>query len=378
MVQINPVWLFLLPVFILATHRPGSSKSGLNSDRLEAVSHMIKDEIDRGTVGAASLLVARNGIIALEKGFGHLSRLAGSPACQSDSVFLVASISKPVTALAVMRLVEQGRVRLDDTVSKYLPEFSGEGRERITIRQILSHTSGLPDMLPANLELRRRHASLGEFASEATHVPLLFSPGSSVSYQSAGFLLAGQIVERITNQSLDTFLQEQIFRPLGMHHSSMGLGPRTISSTVQCDLPAKGDLKMSEKDRDWNWNSAYWRKLGAPWGGMHSTTKDIFLLLQATLEARAGILSSELWREMIRNQNMGLTRPWGIGWEVGQNSFFKGSPDSAFGHRGATGTLCWADPKTQLCFVLFTNFPLDNGGAQFLERAALGIFEALE
>ena len=123
MVQINPVWLFLLPVFILATHRPGSSKSGLNSERLEAVSHMIKDEIDRGTVGAASLLVARNGIIALEKGFGHLSRLAGSPACRSDSVFLVASISKPVTALAVMRLVEQGRVRGDcgDLVARVGP-----------------------------------------------------------------------------------------------------------------------------------------------------------------------------------------------------------------------------------------------------------------
>jgi CubicO group peptidase (beta-lactamase class C family) len=232
-------------------------------------------------------------------------------------------------------------------------------------------------MLPENIELRKRQAPLKEFVSLTLRTPLLFPPASRVSYQSMGILLAAEIVERMTGKPLDAFLQKEVFAPLKMRHSSMGIGHRNIAETVQCDLPSSGDLRMSASDQTWNWNSSYWRKLGVPWGGMHSTVGDIYRLLQAMLDHGSRVLKPELAQAMITDQNKGLNRPWGLGWEVGKEVFFEGSPAKAFGHRGATGTLCWADPDRKLVFVLFTNRPLDNDKDKFLERVAKLVSEAV-
>lgn len=153
----------------------------MKPERFKAATQLIQEQVESGLVGAAALLVAHNGKIEVEQGFGSLSRKAGAKPCRSDSIFLVASISKPVTAMAVMRLVDQGRIGLDDPAQKYLPEFKGDGRERITVRNLLNHTSGLPDMLPDNIELRRRHAPLKEFVAGALRTPLMFPPGTRVS-----------------------------------------------------------------------------------------------------------------------------------------------------------------------------------------------------
>ncbi|MBM3804215.1 MAG: beta-lactamase family protein [Acidimicrobiia bacterium] len=338
---------------------------------------LIEEQVESGLVGAAAFLVAHNGKIAVEQGFGHLSRKPGAKSCRSDSVFLVASISKPVTALAVMKLVEQGRVTLDASAQKHLPELTADGCERITVRNLLSHTSGLPDMLPKNVELRKRQAPLKEFVLETFRTPLLFPPGTHVSYQSAGILLAAEIVERVSGMPLDRFLQREVFGPLGMKHSSMGIGKRKIEETVQCDLPARGELRMQDSDASWNWNSPYWRRLGAPWGGMHSTVGDINRLLQAMLDGKRPVLKPELAESMIANQNAQLDKPWGLGWALGENALYDGAPARVFGHIGATGTLCWADPNRKLAFVLFTNRPLDNDPSQLLRQVAKAVSDAV-
>jgi CubicO group peptidase (beta-lactamase class C family) len=376
MIQLTSWWFVSLLIVMLAVQRNPVQKAGLLPERLDAAVRLVEEEVASGAVGSASLLVARNGIVAVEQGFGRLSRDAGAKPCRSDSVFLVASISKPVTTMAVMRLVDQGRLQLDDPAQKYLSEFTGEGRERITIRNLLSHSSGLPDMLPDNIELRKRQAPLKDFVTGALHTPLLFPPGSRVSYQSMGILLTAEIVERVTGKTLNSFLQQEVFHPLKMKHSSMGIGKRKIGDTVRCDLPSSGDLIMSATDGSWNWNSSYWRNLGVPWGGMHTTVGDIFRLLQATLEGGRAVLKPKLVKAMITNQNEGLNRPWGLGWEVGEGTFFEKSPAKAFGHGGATGTLCWADPDRQLVFVLFTNRPLANDSGKFLRRVARLVSEA--
>lgn len=368
--------LVSFPVFLMAAQRGTNQVPGFDRDRLDAAVQRIEAEIASGKVGAAALLVARNGKIFVEKGFGRLSRADGANRCKPDSVFLVASISKPVTVTALMKLVERGLIRLDDPAQKYLPEFTGEKRDQIRVRDLLSHTSGLPDMLPENIELRKRQAPLRDFVAGAMQTPLLFEPGSRVSYQSMGILLAAEIVERVSGKPLDRFLRQEVFTPLRMTRSSMGLGKQRIEATVQCDLPSSGDLKMAATDRSWNWNSSYWRKLGVPWGGMHSTVGDIFRLLQAMLENGRGILTPELAQAMITNQNEKLDLPWGLGWKTGKSAFFPDSGDRLFGHTGATGTLCWADPDKQLVFVLFTNRPLDNDKEKFLEKIARMVSDA--
>jgi len=347
-----------------------------DAKKLNTALRHVETEIASGRLGAAALLVARHGNIAVARGFGRVSREPGAPLCEPDSVFLVASITKPVTVTALMKLVEQGRLQLDDPVQRHLPEFRGDGRERVTVRQLLTHTSGLPDMLPDNIELRRRQAPLADFVAGALRTPLLFVPGSRVSYQSMGTLLASEIVTRLSGQPLDAFLRREVFGPLGMTKTSMGLGGRRIADTVWCDLPTRGSMTMSAEDRAWDWNSSYWRGLGAPWGGMHSTVGDIQRLLQAMLADGGRILKPELARSMLVNQNAGLNPPWGLGWKIGAGTFFEGSPAGLFGHSGATGTLCWADPERQIVFVLLTNRPSVEDAGEFVKTVARLAFEA--
>ncbi len=176
---------------------------------------------------------------------------------------------------------------------------------------------------------------------------------------------------------LDRFLQREVFGPLKMRHSSMGIGKRKIEDTVQSDLPAQGELRMQDSDASWNWNSPYWRNLGVPWGGMHTTVGDINRLLQAMLDSGRPILQPALGEAMIANQNAQLDKPWGLGWAVGENALYDGASAKVFGHSGATGTLCWADPDRKLAFVLFTNRPLDNDPSHFLRQVAKAVSDTV-
>jgi CubicO group peptidase (beta-lactamase class C family) len=228
-------------------------------------------------------------------------------------------------------------------------------------------------MLPENVELRKRQAPLQGFVARTMRTPLLFQPGTRVSYQSMGILLAAEILERVTRQKLDAFLQKEIFGPLGMRRSAMGLGKNRIADTVQVDLPQTGDVPQTEADKGWHWNSPYWRTLGAPWGGMHTTVGDIALALDGMLDEGRPVLKPETARAMVTDQNPGLNTPWGLGWKTGKDAFHAGSPPQAFGHSGATGTLCWADPASRVIFVLFTNRPGVNDPTDFPKRLSAAV-----
>jgi CubicO group peptidase (beta-lactamase class C family) len=301
-----------------------------------------------GEVSAAALYVQQRGD-TFARGFGK--------ARSADEVFLLASITKPMTAAAVMKLVDRGLVSLEKPARTYLPEFQGGDRDRITVRHLLTHTSGLPDMLPENTELRKRHAPLKEFVAGACKTPLLFAPGSEVRYQSMGILLAAEIVERITRQPLRDFLRKEIFGPLGMQSASLGLGGRSIAETA---------LSQVSGDDDWNWNSPYWRDLGAPWGGAHASAPDVARFLEYFLHPRDGILKAATARQMVTNQNTGLNKPWGIGFLVDGSAYGKSCSAGTFGHWGSTGTVAWADPAKDLIMVLLTTKPAEQSRAGLL------------
>jgi CubicO group peptidase (beta-lactamase class C family) len=183
----------------------------------------------------------------------------------------------------------------------------------------------------------------------------------------------------MSGQRLDTYLQNRVFGPLKMTHTSMGLGKRQITDTVRCELPASGTYGlMTPADSAWDWNSEYWRKLGAPWGGVHSTVGDIARLLQAMLDGGQPILKRDTALQMTSLQTQGLGNPWGLGWRVGADAFYDGSPAQIFGHEGSTGTLCWADPKRQLIFVLFTNRPEANDKSYLLRRVSRLVADAAQ
>src|SRR5438876_676721 len=131
-----------------------------------------------------------------------------------DAMFLLGSISKPINVTAVMTLFDQGKFRLTDRVKRFLPAFTGEGRDEVTIRHLLTHVSGLPDQVANNNELRKQHAPLTEFAAQAMRTRLDFAAGARYQYSSMGILLAARMAERISGSDMRTLVDRMVFQPL--------------------------------------------------------------------------------------------------------------------------------------------------------------------
>ncbi len=187
--------------------------SGL-AERFEDACRLIRAQTDSGDVAAAVLHVHRAGQ-EMSRGFG---------AARLDLPFLIASPTKPMTAAAVLWLRDRRELALSDPVSRYLPAFHGGRRGDVTLHHLLTHMSGLPDMLPENTELRVKHAPLSEFVARTCRTPLLFRPGTKVSYQSMGILLAAAIVEKVSGEPMPAFMARTLFDPLRMRQTSLGLG----------------------------------------------------------------------------------------------------------------------------------------------------------
>jgi CubicO group peptidase (beta-lactamase class C family) len=280
-------------------------------------------------------------------------------AASGDAMFLLGSISKPINVTAVMTLFDQGKFQIDDRVQKFLPAFTGDGRDGVTIRHLLTHTSGLPDQLASNNELRRQHASLTEFAAQAIRTGLDFAPGARYQYSSMGILLATRIAEVISGSDILTLVDRTVFQPLAMKHSAQGLGRFKLEEMVSCQTEGAapeaggGDLQA----REWDWNSPYWRKLGAPWGGTHASAPDLARFLDEFLRARGNVVKPETARLMIKNHNPEGFTARGLGFAVGQGSGSPGCSERTFGHTGSTGTLFWADPASETICVVLTSLP---------------------
>jgi CubicO group peptidase (beta-lactamase class C family) len=198
-------------------------------------------------------------------------------ATSGDAMFLLGSISKPINVAALMSLFDQGKFRLDDRVTRFLPRFAGGGREDVTMRHLLTHTSGLPDQLAQNNDLRRQHAPLSEFVEQATRTPVEFAPGSRYHYSSMGILLAARVGEIVGGSDMLTLVDREVFQPLEMKHSAQGLGRFKLEEMVPCQTDGAAPESGSGDPgaADWGWNSPYWRKLGAPWGGTHASAPDV-------------------------------------------------------------------------------------------------------
>ncbi|MDP1590569.1 MAG: serine hydrolase domain-containing protein [Prosthecobacter sp.] len=326
---------------------------------MQTAFHIIQQQVDAGVLESAVLHV-RRGDQVTQQAFGK---------AELDSMFLLGSITKPlVVALPVMILVDRGELKLSDHAVKYLPEFNEGARKEITIEQLLVHTSGLPDQLENNNELRARHAPLSDFVKGAMHTPLLFTPGTKYHYQSMGILLAAEIVERVTKMKLPDFLAEEVFTQLGMSRSVLGLGKFKKSDMVpmQTEHAAPEAGAGDPNAREWDWNSDYWRNLAAPWGGAHSTAADVAAFLRGFLHPDGKVLREATARLMIQDHTPTLEAHRGIGLMVGPAGLGKGCSARAFGHSGSTGTLAWADPATDTTFVLLTALPKNVSGSLIL------------
>jgi CubicO group peptidase (beta-lactamase class C family) len=318
--------------------------------RWDDAAEVLERAVAAKQVDAAVLHVARK----TESFTRHFGKAASD-----DAMFLLGSISKPINVTAVMTLYDQGKFRLDDPVKKFLPRFTGDGREAVNVRHLLTHTSGLPDQLANNGELRKKHAPLTDFAAEAVRTRPEFAAGTRYQYSSMGILLAARIAELISGSDILALVDRAVFQPLGMKHSAQGLGRFKLEEmvSVQMDGAAPESGSGDPTAKEWDWNSPYWRKLGAPWGGTHASAPDIATFLDEFQGARGRVVKPETARLMVKNQNPeGLTAR-GLGFAVGKGSGSAGCSDRTFGHTGSTGTLCWADPAAETVCVVLTSLP---------------------
>jgi len=239
---------------------------GLDPQRLQRA----YDLLEKWTAGpdapipGGTIAVGRRGKLVEPKYFGRQGPEADAAPIRRDGMFLLASITKPIVYLGAMMLVERGLLSLSRHVTDYLPEFAAHHKEATLVQQLFTHTSGLPDMLKNNEDLRRAHAPLEKFIAGAIRdtVPL-FPPGTGCSYQSMGTLIVAELVQKLSGLTIHEFLRKEIFEPLGLASSSLGsrgLADKTVERIVRVQTQAY-------QEPSFNWNSKYWRELGSPWGG---------------------------------------------------------------------------------------------------------------
>jgi CubicO group peptidase (beta-lactamase class C family) len=302
--------------------------------------------------------------------------------------YLTASLTKPVVAMGLLKLVEQGQLSLNERVGSYLPQFRTSGRIAMTIRHLLCHTSGLPDLPPDNLELREQHAGLDLFLERAGALPLEFSPGTSCRYSSLGYLVIAKLIEILTATSVPQYLEEEIFKPCGMKDTWLGLPTDRERCQHVLEYLTNIELDSISQQRYGNWNSEYWRGLGSPWGGMISTPADLSKFCQMIYQK--GTINQQIlfhpqtihaatsnqlpFYSAISNSDT-LSKTWGMGWRRNwvnhRHTFGDFLPESVIGHYGATGCLFWIDLAQQKSLTLCTSVPHDRDPELFVKISNL-------
>jgi serine-type D-Ala-D-Ala carboxypeptidase len=288
---------------------------------------------------------------------------------QPNARFLLASITKPIFALAVMHLVERGLLSLAVPVSSYLPEFQGHGKENITAWHLLTHTSGLPEIdWATTLNAYPNHAVSFQVACAT---PLSFAPGERVGYSTLSFFVLGELVSRLSGQPYSAYLEEHVLQPLGMFDT--GFDPRDKATDM---VPVQGiaaDSTQNARDA-----TDFFISLAMPGAGLWSTSSDLVRFMQAHLR-QENILTPHTQAWMTRDHTMALStlegeaRHYGLAWRKSPLSGrWPGSPQ-AYEHDGATGSLLWIDPQYDIGVVYLTSsFGADPRVAQHALNAVYG------
>ncbi len=340
------------------------------SPRWENVVELAESFVARGSFSALSFQVYSTS----DSPAIHLGQTGKDEECEIDdsTLYLVASLTKPVVATAVLIAVQDGLFSLNERIHNYLPGWNKGEKRSITIRNLLSHTSGLPDQLPGNLEMRNSHATLNQFYQGILDVSLDYTPGTQAAYQSMGFVVLQKLMEKVTGVPLREYIQQKIFKPLGMTNSYLGFADdEQVDDILKRVAPV--DIPEYLQGNAGDWNSEYWQKLGAPWGGMLSTPQDMLKFCVDTLARNfinpASVISPALATEASKNQLLFFEsmnsrdqthRPWGLGWrhnwKTHRETFGDLLSEETIGHWGATGCVMWVDFMLErACVICSTN-----------------------
>ncbi|MGC2819002.1 MAG: serine hydrolase [Candidatus Sulfotelmatobacter sp.] len=330
--------------------------------RLNNVDRVIEQAIHDGNIPGAVLLVGHNGRVIYRKAYGNRALEPRREPMTLDTIFDLASLTKVIaTTTAVMQLVEEGKVRLNDPVAKYLPEFAQNGKDDVTLRQLLTHYSGLAPDLDLKMPWEGKDTAYRMAFAETPQDP----PGSRFSYSDINFIVLGALVERVSGESLDEYCQRHIFLPLKMMHTRF-LPPAAWRAKIAPTQYDENEHMLRGVVHD-----PTARRMGGVAGhaGLFSTADDLAKFAQALLNGGGGILSPLSVEKMTQpEQPPSAPVLRGFGWDI--DSPFSSNrgdllPIGSYGHTGFTGTSIWIDPTTQTYIILLTNavHPRGKGNA---------------
>ena len=320
---------------------------GMSASRLAMIDDVVLRGIREGGFPGAAVIVARRGGIVWERGYGTLDWRSNVAVDAERTMYDLASLTKVVaTTAAAMVLVDRGTLRLDERVTHYLPAFTGGAKGQITIRELLMHRSGLPP--GRDVSQRGGGPESARKAVLATH--LVRAPGSEYEYSDLGLDVMGFVIERITHEPLDQFVQQAIYTPMGMRSTMFRPGPSLRGRIA----PTEKAVALGEV------HDGTARALGGVAGhaGLFSTAADLAVFAQLMLDGGvAG--TTRLFADSIART---FTKPgpqWrGLGWQTcpGDGSCGQYLSTRAFGHTGFTGTSMWIDPERDLVVIVLTNW----------------------
>ena len=333
---------------------------------------LIAEAISKHQLPGAVVLAARKGQVIWQKAYGDREVEPKREAMTLDTIFDLASLTKIVaTATSIMILVERGKVRLSDPLSTYIPEITGEGRERITIELLLTHRAGYaPDF-----DLKEHWSGYDEAVKHLIAEPLRNQPGARFVYSDINFIALGEVVHRASGLTLDQFAKQNIFAPLGMRDTGFRPAAKLIPRIAPTEkrrgqLSYLGDSSANAGAEGERWlrgevhdPTAYRMNGVAGHAGLFSTAADLAIYCQMILNGgeyhNVRIMSPLTIAEMTRPRlvsNQGWTR--GLGWDI--NTSFSSNrgdlfPLGSFGHTGFTGTSIWIDPASEMFYVFLSN-----------------------
>jgi uncharacterized protein YbbC (DUF1343 family)/CubicO group peptidase (beta-lactamase class C family) len=320
--------------------------------RLAVLDPILNDAIAQGQIPGAVLIVGHDGQVVYRKAYGNRALEPRREAMTVDTVFDCASLTKVVaTTTAVMQLWEQGKFRMNDPVAKYLPEFGQNGKQDITIRQLLVHFSGLAPDLDLTKPWEGKETAYRMAFEEAPE----HAPGAGFVYSDINFVVLGALVARLSGESLDQYAAKHIFAPLGMKETRF-LPPAAWEARI---APTEEDEKHHLLRGVVHDPTA--RRMGGVAGhaGVFSTADDLAIFAQALLDGGRGALSAATVAKMTAPQQpVNSTVLRGFGWDIDSPlSSNRGEllPVGGYGHTGFTGTSLWIDPATKTYIVLLTN-----------------------
>jgi uncharacterized protein YbbC (DUF1343 family)/CubicO group peptidase (beta-lactamase class C family) len=336
-------FLLLFSASALAQSAPSSKLSALDS--------IVEEAVHAGQTPGAVLLVGHDGQVVYRKAFGESSVEPRRESMTPDTIFDIASLTKVVaTTIAVMQLEEQGKIRVNDPVAKYIPEFAQNGKDEITVRMLLTHFSGLPEDLDLTEPWQGKETALRMVYA----IKPVYPPGARFLYSDINFIVLGALVEQVSGMSLDQYCQKQIFEPLGMTHTRF-LPPGSW-------LPKIAPTQFDEHDKMLHGvvHDPTARRMGGVAGhaGVFSTADDLSKFAQFLLDG-CSVLSPLAIEKMTTPQQPPTADVLrGFGWDIDSPfSTNRGEllPVGSYGHTGFTGTSLWVDPTTRTYIILLTN-----------------------